>query len=60
MRKTKKRKPDFRRIRPSKAYLLPEIIARAERQKNTLRKLAQRVEERIAERKAKRKSPPQK
>ncbi len=36
------------------------LIARAERQKNTLRKLAQRVEERIAERKAKRKSSPQK
>jgi hypothetical protein len=34
------------------------LIARAERQKNTLRKLAQRVEERIAERKAMRKSPP--
>ncbi len=25
MAKVKKRKPDLRRIRPSKAYLLPEI-----------------------------------
>ena len=38
MRKTKKRKPDFRRIRPSKAYLLPEIAASLDRSDATVRR----------------------
>lgn len=38
MRKTKKRKPDFRRIRPSKAYLLPEIAASLDRNNATVRR----------------------
>ncbi len=38
MAKVKKRKPDMRRIRPSKAYLLPEIAASLNRSNATVRR----------------------
>ncbi len=38
MRKTKKRKPDFRRIRPSKTYSLPEIAVALDRNIATVRR----------------------